>query len=217
MTTLRCVLWIGGVLLLLLFVADGWMPRTASSGTSTARIAFPPIRIHSNVKRPEAVVIVTTQASLPPASATEVAAAEGGASPSPVSGDSLDQSAFPSTLQQAAADSSPSAFCSCPSHPRSLRAAYAAGSGGVPEAEDRPSSASGTQKCSGPHRGSATAFRAPSLPRLRLVRSIQPPPSLLNSAITNPLRKSNACQRTSCSQSSSPYRQHVLLQTPGPT
>lgn len=102
-------LWIGGALLLLLLVADGWMPRTASSGALTARVAFPPIRIHSDVKGPEAVVIVTTQARLPPASGTEVAAAEDSASPSPESGGSLDQSAFPSTLQQAAADSSPPA------------------------------------------------------------------------------------------------------------
>jgi hypothetical protein len=107
-------LWIGGVLLLLLFAADGCMPRIASSGALTARVAFPPIRIRSIVKGPEAVVIVTTQASLPPASGTEVAAAVGSASPSPVSGDSLDQSAFPSTLQQAAADSSPSASAPAP-------------------------------------------------------------------------------------------------------
>lgn len=102
-------LWIGGVLLLLLFVADGWMPRTASNGTLIARVAFPPIRIHSDAKGPEAVVIVTAQASLPPASGTEVAAAEGSASPSPESGDLSDQSAAASTLQQTAADSSPSA------------------------------------------------------------------------------------------------------------
>jgi hypothetical protein len=102
-------LWIGGVLLLLLLVTDGWLPRTASSATLTARFNFPPIRIHSNVKGREAVVIVTTQPSQPPASGPEVAAAEGSPSPSPESGDLLDQSTFVSTLQHAAADSGPSA------------------------------------------------------------------------------------------------------------
>jgi len=50
---------IGGVLLLLLWVADGLMPRFASGGALTARVAFPPIRIRSDVKGPEAVAIVT--------------------------------------------------------------------------------------------------------------------------------------------------------------
>jgi hypothetical protein len=106
-------LWIGGVLLLLILVADSWMPRTASGGALTARLALPPIRIRSNVKGPEAVVIVTTQASLSPVSGTE-AAAEDSASPSPESGDSLDQSAAASTLQQAAADSGSSASAPAP-------------------------------------------------------------------------------------------------------
>jgi hypothetical protein len=102
-------LWIGGVLLLLLFVADGWMPRTASSGALTARVNFPPIRIRSDVKGPGAVVIDTTRASLPPASGPELAA-ERRASPSLES----DQSAADSLPQQAAADSSPLASAPAP-------------------------------------------------------------------------------------------------------
>jgi len=73
--------------LLLLWVADGLMPRIASGGALTARVAFPPIRIRSDVKGPEAVAIVTILASHPPGSGIEVAAV-GGASPSPQSGGS---------------------------------------------------------------------------------------------------------------------------------
>jgi hypothetical protein len=102
-------LWIGGVLLLFLFVTDGWMPRTTFSGVLTARAELPPIRIRSNVKGPDAVVIVTAQPSLPPASGPELAA-ERRASPSLES----DQSAAASTPPQAAADSSPSASAPAP-------------------------------------------------------------------------------------------------------
>jgi len=97
-------LWIGGVLLLLLFVTDSLMPRTASSEALTARVELPPIRIRSDVKGPEAVVIVTTRVGLPPASGPEVAA-DSSASLRLES----DQSAAASTLQQAATYSSPSA------------------------------------------------------------------------------------------------------------
>ena len=95
---------IGGVLLLLLFVADGWMPRTASNGVLVSRLVFPPIRIHSDIRGPEAVVIDTSRTGLPAVSVTETAAAEVSASLSPESSASLDQSAVPSPLQQAAAE-----------------------------------------------------------------------------------------------------------------
>ena len=51
------MLWVGGTLLLLLLALDGLMPRTAFSHAATAEVRFPPIRIHSAVKGPEAVVI----------------------------------------------------------------------------------------------------------------------------------------------------------------
>lgn len=103
-------LWIGGMLLLLLFVADGWMPRTASSGALAVGVAFPPIRIRSDVKGPEAVVIDTSRAGLSAVSVTEVAAAENRASPTFES----DQSAAAFQSRQAAADSSPSASAPAP-------------------------------------------------------------------------------------------------------
>lgn len=99
---------IGGVLLLLLFVADGWMPRRADGGVLVSRLVFPPIRIRSDVKGPEAVVIDTSRTGLSAVSVTETAAVDFSAPTSPESGGSLDQSAASMPLQQAAADSSPS-------------------------------------------------------------------------------------------------------------
>ena len=70
------MLWVAGTLLLLLFALDGLMPRTAVSHTATAEVRFPPIRIHSAVKGPEAVVIDTSQTMLRPVPNQEVAAAQ---------------------------------------------------------------------------------------------------------------------------------------------
>ena len=70
------ILWVGGTLLLLLFALDGLMPRTAVSHAATAEVRFPPIRIHSVMKGPEAVVIDTSQTMLRPVPNQEVAAAQ---------------------------------------------------------------------------------------------------------------------------------------------
>ena len=51
------VLWVGGALLVLFFAADALMPPPAASPYSSATAKMPTIRIHSEGKGPEAVVI----------------------------------------------------------------------------------------------------------------------------------------------------------------
>lgn len=53
-------LWVGGALLLLLLAADWTLPVPAPSPLTDSRSALPPIRIHSDTKGPEAVVIDTS-------------------------------------------------------------------------------------------------------------------------------------------------------------
>ncbi len=67
---------VGSALLALLFAIDGLMPRTAFSEPSRAEVGLPPIRIRSETKGPEAVIIDTRHSSLTAASGQKVAASE---------------------------------------------------------------------------------------------------------------------------------------------
>jgi hypothetical protein len=53
-------LWVGGALLLLLLAAGWALPAPAPSPLTDSRSALPPIRIRSDTKAPEAVVIDTS-------------------------------------------------------------------------------------------------------------------------------------------------------------
>jgi hypothetical protein len=53
----RYFLWVGGVLLTLLFVASAWLPKPPAVAESAAY--RPPIRIHSDRKWPERIVFDT--------------------------------------------------------------------------------------------------------------------------------------------------------------
>ncbi|MET4274826.1 hypothetical protein ABIB68_003779 [Bradyrhizobium sp. F1.2.2] len=53
-------LWVGGALLLLLLAAGWTLPAPAPSPLTDSRSALPPIRIRSDTKAPEAVVIDTS-------------------------------------------------------------------------------------------------------------------------------------------------------------
>ncbi|MGJ4946225.1 hypothetical protein ACQR1W_37110 [Bradyrhizobium sp. HKCCYLS1011] len=76
------LLWVGGALLLL-FAADGLLPETASSAALSAATNLPPIRIRSEVKGPEAVVIDTGHAAHLPAQPNDEAATSEPGSPTP--------------------------------------------------------------------------------------------------------------------------------------
>jgi hypothetical protein len=54
-------LWVGGALLVLLFAADSLLPAPPPSKLIESHSTRPPIRITSDLKRPEAVVINTNQ------------------------------------------------------------------------------------------------------------------------------------------------------------
>ncbi len=60
------VLSVGGALLLLLFAADWVLPALLPSRLMESHSAIPPIRIHSELKAPEAVVIDTNRPVLTP-------------------------------------------------------------------------------------------------------------------------------------------------------
>ncbi len=74
-------LWIGAALLCLLWLANWVLPAQLSGHFSEPDSARPPIRIHSDVKGPERVVIDTNQ-SLPTLSDKEIVVAH-----TPVAGD----------------------------------------------------------------------------------------------------------------------------------
>ena len=59
-------LWVGGALLVLLFAANSLLPATPPSKLIESHSTRPPIRIASELKGPEAVVIDTNQPGLPP-------------------------------------------------------------------------------------------------------------------------------------------------------
>jgi hypothetical protein len=60
-------LWVGGALLVLLFAADALLPARPPSKLIESHFTRPPIRITSDLKRPEAVVIETSQPAFLPA------------------------------------------------------------------------------------------------------------------------------------------------------
>jgi hypothetical protein len=69
-------LWVGGALLVLLFAADSLLPAPLPSKLIESHSAHPPIRITSELKGPEAVVIDTNQPGfLPMLPDNEIAAA----------------------------------------------------------------------------------------------------------------------------------------------
>jgi len=107
-------LWVGAALLLILVVLGGSTPRTAFSELSRAEVKFPPIRIHSDAKGPEAVVIDTSQAIPPAVSNHGLAALEATTVPSFKSAAPFDQPVS-STPRQAIGDSSPAAGAPAPS------------------------------------------------------------------------------------------------------
>ena len=59
-------LWVGGTLLVLLFAADSLLPAPLPSKLIVSHSTLPPIRITSELKGPEAVVIDTSQPGFPP-------------------------------------------------------------------------------------------------------------------------------------------------------
>lgn len=59
-------LWVGGALLALLFAADRLVPQMPSDQRVNSSPKFPLIRIHSELKGPEAVVIDTSQRRIVP-------------------------------------------------------------------------------------------------------------------------------------------------------
>jgi hypothetical protein len=59
-------LWVGGALLVLLFAANSLLPAPPPSKLIESHSALPPIRIASELKGPEAVVIDTSQCGFPP-------------------------------------------------------------------------------------------------------------------------------------------------------
>lgn len=52
-------LWVGGALLALLLAANWLMPSSPAGESNRSEVEFPPIRIHSQLKGPERVVIDT--------------------------------------------------------------------------------------------------------------------------------------------------------------
>lgn len=98
-------LWVGGALLVLLFAANSLLPATPPSRLIESHSTLPPIRIASELKRPEAVVIDTSQPGfLPILPDREIAI------PSPLSSDVADAVRQPSALlseQSDASDGSP--------------------------------------------------------------------------------------------------------------
>jgi hypothetical protein len=65
MPVARYFVYVGGVLLALLFIADAWLPRAPAPGEQPTRSAT--IRIHSDRKWPERIVLDTSQPTITPA------------------------------------------------------------------------------------------------------------------------------------------------------
>ena len=141
-------LWVGAALLLVLVALGGLPPRTAFSEFSAAEVKFPPIRIHTAVKGPEAVVIDTGRAILPAFPDQQATATLGIASLSRPD-TPFDQSAGSSSPQEAQETLSP--------------AASAAGSGAL-EAFARlaqPDRSMSSKKAARPRRSARARIEAP--------------------------------------------------------
>jgi hypothetical protein len=99
------VLWVGGTLLALFVAADALIPPPAASRYFSAAAKMPTIRIHSELKGPEAVVI-DTSGFVPPELRTEqVEVSEQNAS----SRKAIELQAAPPMLEQTQASGSASA------------------------------------------------------------------------------------------------------------
>ena len=99
------ILSVGGALLTLLFAADWLMARPAPNGSINSHSELPVIRIHSELKGPDAVVIKTNQPTiLPlPAGHQSAAAAQGSSSPEFHLDNTYEESVSP-VLEQTDAD-----------------------------------------------------------------------------------------------------------------
>jgi hypothetical protein len=67
----RYFLFVGGALLALILAAGWLLPAPASNQLTTSRVRLPPVRIHSALKGPDAVVIATSKSSIGPMSRQE--------------------------------------------------------------------------------------------------------------------------------------------------
>jgi hypothetical protein len=65
----RYFLWVGGVLLMLLFVANAWLPKPPAVAQTAAYL--PPIRLHSDQKWPERIVFDTSAPRIETAQAAD--------------------------------------------------------------------------------------------------------------------------------------------------
>jgi hypothetical protein len=100
-------LWVGGALLVLLFAADSLLPAPLPSKLIESHSTLPPIRITSELKGPEAVVIDTSQPGfLPMLQDKEIAAAPSQLLSSDVA-DAARQSPVSSSEQADGSDGSP--------------------------------------------------------------------------------------------------------------
>jgi hypothetical protein len=75
----RYFIWISGVLLALLFIADAWLPKPRAIATDNTHL--PPILIHSHEKWPERVVFDTSVLTVIPAQPANAAAITDGPAP----------------------------------------------------------------------------------------------------------------------------------------
>jgi hypothetical protein len=103
-------LWVGGALLLLLLAAGWTLPAPAPSLLADSRSALPPIRIRSDTKEPEAVVLDTSGVGLRARAAEHDIAAEAPSRPSETHLESSDGSPTQPTdrrLRQSLAQSQP--------------------------------------------------------------------------------------------------------------
>jgi hypothetical protein len=86
----------GGALLALLFVADAIIPRQPALESRNSGPQLPRIRIHSELKGPEAVVIDTSQAIIVPTPSTQDDTGKAVASPKPQVAENIAQLVSPS-------------------------------------------------------------------------------------------------------------------------
>ena len=95
------IIWVSGALLLLLFAIDGLIPRTTLSEQPRVEVELPPIRIRSEAKGPEAVVIDTDHATMQAAPDRQVAILEPATLPTSGSESQFGQAVAQATDQQA--------------------------------------------------------------------------------------------------------------------
>ena len=103
------IIWVSGALLLLLFAIDGLMPRTTLGEHPRVEVELPPIRIRSEAKGPEAVVIDTDHATMQAAPDQQVAILEPTALPTSGSEAQFGQAVAHAADQQAAKAGTPAA------------------------------------------------------------------------------------------------------------